>query len=277
MTMTVTVNSEKQANGAFEQAGGGTGIRVILADSQAIYRVGMKKVFALEDDIRVVAQAETLANLHTALQRYPTDVVVLEGQLIDRLIAAIPPPCLRLHATVTSIPPNSNRTPTAGSRQPDHETSSSNRCLWTISTFNSARQHTSETFDAIFLATPLDATRRLLAPLDRDAAYLLPRESSSAVLVAFAYTDAGRVPLPPGFGFLVPPRGGVIPTEGGAFAAEVEEPPHFAFEESAASSAPSLLLACTFVDQKFSHRVPPNGRLVRVFFGGTAADRIDRC
>jgi oxygen-dependent protoporphyrinogen oxidase len=43
------------------------------------------------------------------------------------------------------------------------------------------------------------------------------------------------------------------------------------------SSAPSLLLACTFVDQKFSHRVPPNGRLVRVFFGGTAADRIARC
>ena len=204
------------------------------------------------------------------------------GTLIGRLIAAIPPPWLRLHATVTSIAPNSNRTPTAGSRQPDHETSSSNRCLWTISTFNSARQHTSETFDAIFLATPLDATRRLLAPLDRDAAYLLPRESSSAVLVAFAYTDASRVPLPPGFGFLVPPRGGVISTlseveRASAFAAEVEQPPHFAFEESAASSAPSLLLACTFVDQKFSHRVPPNGRLVRVFFGGTAADRIARC
>ena len=34
------------------------GIRVILADSQAIYRVGLRKVFALEDDIRVIAQAE---------------------------------------------------------------------------------------------------------------------------------------------------------------------------------------------------------------------------
>src|ERR1700687_1066958 len=66
------------------------GIRVILADSQAIYRVGMKKVFALEDDIRVVAQAETLTNLYTALERYPTDVVVLEGQLIAGPIDAIP-------------------------------------------------------------------------------------------------------------------------------------------------------------------------------------------
>jgi DNA-binding NarL/FixJ family response regulator len=58
-------------------------IRVILADSQAIYRVGMRKVFAVEDDIRVVAQAETLDNLYTALQRFPTDVVVLEGHLME--------------------------------------------------------------------------------------------------------------------------------------------------------------------------------------------------
>jgi hypothetical protein len=58
------------------------GIRVILADSQAIYRVGMRKVFALEDDIRVVAQAETLENLYAALQHFPTDVVLLEGHLL---------------------------------------------------------------------------------------------------------------------------------------------------------------------------------------------------
>src|SRR5246127_2625870 len=66
------------------------GIRIILADSQAIYRVGMKKVFALEDDIRVVAQVETLTNLYSALQRYPTDVVLLEGQLIAGTVDAIP-------------------------------------------------------------------------------------------------------------------------------------------------------------------------------------------
>src|ERR1700761_1262266 len=66
------------------------GVRVILADSQAIYRVGMKKVFALEDDIRVVAQVETLQNLYAALQRYPTDVVLLEGQLIAGTVDAIP-------------------------------------------------------------------------------------------------------------------------------------------------------------------------------------------
>jgi DNA-binding NarL/FixJ family response regulator len=67
-----------------------SGIRVILADSQAIYRVGMKKIFAIEDDIRVIAQVETMTNLYAVLQRYPTDVVLLEGQLIAGTIDAIP-------------------------------------------------------------------------------------------------------------------------------------------------------------------------------------------
>lgn len=116
--MQTTLNPEKLATNSYEHAGGrpvdplttGTGnhgaaptgdshavqagpaqaIRVVLADSQAIYRVGMRKVFALEDDIRVVAQVETLANLYSALQRYPTDVVVLEGQLIAGTTDAIP-------------------------------------------------------------------------------------------------------------------------------------------------------------------------------------------
>ena len=44
-------------------------IRIILADSQAIYRVGIRKVFALEDDIRVVAQADSLDNLRAAIER----------------------------------------------------------------------------------------------------------------------------------------------------------------------------------------------------------------
>ena len=57
-------------------------IRIILADSQAIYRVGIRKIFALEDDLRVVAQADSLENLLAAVERYPTDVVLLEGGLL---------------------------------------------------------------------------------------------------------------------------------------------------------------------------------------------------
>ena len=65
-------------------------IRVILADSQAIYRVGIRKVFALEDDLRVVAQADSLENLHAAIDRYPTDVVLLEGSLLAGTSNVIP-------------------------------------------------------------------------------------------------------------------------------------------------------------------------------------------
>jgi len=65
-------------------------IRIILADSQAIYRVGIRKVFALEDDLRVVAQADSLENLRAAIERFPTDIVLLEGSLLSGTANAIP-------------------------------------------------------------------------------------------------------------------------------------------------------------------------------------------
>jgi two-component system, NarL family, nitrate/nitrite response regulator NarL len=65
-------------------------VRIILADSQAIYRVGIRKVFALEDDLRVVAQADSLENLRLAVERYPTDIVLLEGGLLTGTSNVIP-------------------------------------------------------------------------------------------------------------------------------------------------------------------------------------------
>jgi two-component system nitrate/nitrite response regulator NarL len=65
-------------------------VRIILADSQAIYRVGIRKIFALEDDLRVVAQADSMENLRAAIDRYPTDVVLLEGALLTGSPNAIP-------------------------------------------------------------------------------------------------------------------------------------------------------------------------------------------
>ena len=65
-------------------------VRILLADSQAIYRVGMRKVFALEDDLRVVAQVDRMENLIAALERHPADVLVLESNLIIGTTNAIP-------------------------------------------------------------------------------------------------------------------------------------------------------------------------------------------
>src|ERR1700679_3187326 len=65
-------------------------IRIIIADSQAIYRVGIRKVFALEDDLRFVAKADSIENLRLAVERYPTDVVLLEGSMLAGTANVIP-------------------------------------------------------------------------------------------------------------------------------------------------------------------------------------------
>ncbi len=62
----------------------GTGkrpVRIILADSQAIFRAGLRKIFALEDDLRVVAQAETFAQAVSAAGKFESDVILLESAL----------------------------------------------------------------------------------------------------------------------------------------------------------------------------------------------------
>src|SRR5256885_14126109 len=56
-------------------------IRIILADTQAIYRVVTKKIFALEDDIRVVAHAEKLGQFLAASAKFPADVLLFEAAI----------------------------------------------------------------------------------------------------------------------------------------------------------------------------------------------------
>lgn len=116
-------------------------------------------------------------------------------------------------------------------------------------------------FDAVFIATPPKTTTGLLAPLDPGMAELLPADSSSAIVVAFAFSTDQAVHIPQGFGFLVPQRDG----------GEID------FESSHGSlnaTARRGLLACTFVDQKFPHRAPPGAVLLRAFFGGAAAPAL---
>jgi oxygen-dependent protoporphyrinogen oxidase len=104
-----------------------------------------------------------------------------------------------------------------------------------------------ERFDAVMMAAPVDVARSLLEPVDARVAKLMEMDASSAVVVGFGFADAAGFNVPPGFGFLVPHGSG------------------------------SLLLAATFMDQKFTDRVPERGRLVRAFFGGAAAERLMRC
>jgi DNA-binding NarL/FixJ family response regulator len=58
-------------------------IRVIVADSEPIFRVGVRKIMAVEDDIRIVAQVESEANALTAIGRYQTDLILFECGLSE--------------------------------------------------------------------------------------------------------------------------------------------------------------------------------------------------
>jgi DNA-binding NarL/FixJ family response regulator len=64
-------------------------IRLIVADTQAIFRVGIRKVLALEDDVRVVAQAENLGQTILAVQKFPADVLLFESRLTSNPHEAI--------------------------------------------------------------------------------------------------------------------------------------------------------------------------------------------
>jgi DNA-binding NarL/FixJ family response regulator len=70
-----------EANGEF--------IRVIVADTQAIFRAGLRKVFALEDDIRVVGQAETFPQTQSAVKKFSADVLIFEAALAQNSVEAV--------------------------------------------------------------------------------------------------------------------------------------------------------------------------------------------
>src|SRR5262249_44045133 len=56
-------------------------LKIILADNQAIFRAGAAKVLAVEDDLRIVAQAQTPEQMHMALDRFRAAVLVFSPAL----------------------------------------------------------------------------------------------------------------------------------------------------------------------------------------------------
>jgi len=85
---TIPVSLEENL-GAGEDAGKGQFVRVIVADTQAIFRAGLRKVFALEDDIRVVGQAETLQQTQSAVAKFAADILIFEAALTPNPVDAV--------------------------------------------------------------------------------------------------------------------------------------------------------------------------------------------
>jgi len=85
---TIPVSVEENF-GAGEAGGKGPFVRVIVADSQAIFRAGLRKIFALEDDIRVVGQAETMPQTQSAVGKFSADVLIFEAALTPNPVEAV--------------------------------------------------------------------------------------------------------------------------------------------------------------------------------------------
>lgn len=72
---------EKSMDKPHESGDGSQFVRVIVADSQAIFRAGLRKIFAVEDDIRVVGQAETMEQANSAAKKFSADILIMEAAL----------------------------------------------------------------------------------------------------------------------------------------------------------------------------------------------------
>ena len=60
-------------------------LKIILADNQAIFRTGAAKVLAVEDDLRIVAQAENAEKLMMALEKFHATVLIFSTEIYPNL------------------------------------------------------------------------------------------------------------------------------------------------------------------------------------------------
>jgi len=140
-------------------------------------------------------------------------------QLVDALLSRIPPPARQLNTPVARVEVESGK--------------------WLV-----ASQGRTQEFDAVILATPAYAASHLMAGIPALREELEGITYSSSVTAVFAFEEAVRLSLPPGFGFLVP------------------------------RAENRRILATTFVHKKFPHRAPPEAALLRCFLGGSRDETI---
>jgi DNA-binding NarL/FixJ family response regulator len=70
----VTTQMRRQANKR---------VRILIADRQGVFRLGLKKLFALEDDLRVVAQAENAAQVAGLADKFNPDIFFIQSDIAD--------------------------------------------------------------------------------------------------------------------------------------------------------------------------------------------------
>jgi DNA-binding NarL/FixJ family response regulator len=57
-------------------------LKIILADNQAIFRAGIAKVLAVEDDVRIVAQAQSVEQAMIAIEKFRGSVMIYASSFL---------------------------------------------------------------------------------------------------------------------------------------------------------------------------------------------------
>lgn len=57
-------------------------IRILIADREAVFRLGLKKVLGLEDDLRVVAQADDVSQLPGLTEKFRPEVIFVQAEIV---------------------------------------------------------------------------------------------------------------------------------------------------------------------------------------------------
>ena len=58
-------------------------IRILIAEREGVFRLGLKKLFAVEDDLRVVAQAENAAQVVGLAEKFNPDLFFIQAEIAD--------------------------------------------------------------------------------------------------------------------------------------------------------------------------------------------------
>lgn len=60
----------------------GAKAKILIADSEGVFRLGLKKLFSVEDDLRVVAQAGDFPQLVAIARSFRPDVVLVQKEMV---------------------------------------------------------------------------------------------------------------------------------------------------------------------------------------------------
>jgi two-component system nitrate/nitrite response regulator NarL len=81
-------------------------IRVLVADREGIFRLGLKMLFAVEDDLRVVAEADKVDEVLARAETFQPDLVFIQDVFLDeskgKLISAVTNAVPRCRVIITA-------------------------------------------------------------------------------------------------------------------------------------------------------------------------------